>query len=65
MTATGKEAAGKDVAIATEIQGVVDSVDLTAAPPLLSIGGQNYTTDQIKRVVRAGLELKLTAATRR
>jgi flagellar basal-body rod modification protein FlgD len=31
---------------------VVDSVDLTASPPLLSIGGQNYTTDKVKRVVR-------------
>ena len=41
---------GNNVAISTEIQGVVDSVDLTASPPLLSIGGQNYTTDQIKRV---------------
>jgi len=30
----------------------VDSVDLTATPPLLSIGGQSYTTDKIKRVVR-------------
>ena len=53
MTATGKDSSGKDVAIATEIQGVVDSVDLTASPALLSIGGQNYTTDQVKRVVRA------------
>jgi flagellar basal-body rod modification protein FlgD len=32
---------------------VVDSVDLTATPPLLSLGGKNYTTDQIKRVIRA------------
>ena len=53
MTATGKDSAGKDVAIATEIQGIVDSVDLTASPPLLSIGGSNYTTDQIRRVVRS------------
>jgi flagellar basal-body rod modification protein FlgD len=52
LTATGKDSSGKDVAIATEIQGVVDSVDLTASPALLSIGGQNYTTDQIRRVVR-------------
>jgi flagellar basal-body rod modification protein FlgD len=37
----------------TEVQGVVDSVDLTASPPLLSIGGQNYTLDKIRRVVRA------------
>ena len=54
MTATYKDSAGADVAIPTEIQGVVDSVDLTASPPLLSIGGKTYTTDQIKRVVRAG-----------
>ena len=52
MTATAKDSTGKDVAIATEIQGVVDSVDLTASPALLSIGGQNYTTDQIRRVIR-------------
>ena len=44
------------MAISTEVQGVVDSVDLTASPPLLSIGGQNYTTDKIKRVVRPGLQ---------
>jgi flagellar basal-body rod modification protein FlgD len=52
LTATGKDTTGKDVAIATEIQGVVDSVDLTASPALLSIGGQNYTTDQVRRVIR-------------
>ena len=52
LTATAKDAQGKDVGIATEIQGIVDSVDLTATPALLSIGGQNYTTDQIRRVVR-------------
>jgi flagellar basal-body rod modification protein FlgD len=54
LTATGKDSAGKSVAISSEILGVVDSVDLTASPPLLSIGGQSYTTDQIKRVVRSG-----------
>ena len=58
LTATAKDSAGKDIAIPTEIQGVVDSVDLPTPPPLLSIGGQNYTTDQIKRVIRAS-----TAAT--
>src|SRR5437868_6755981 len=52
LTATGKDSSGRDVAISTEVQGIVDSVDLTASPPLLSIGGQTYTTDQIKRVVR-------------
>ncbi|HEX7791695.1 MAG TPA: flagellar hook capping FlgD N-terminal domain-containing protein [Afipia sp.] len=53
MTVTAKDSTGKDVAISTEIQGAVDSVDLTASPALLSIGGKNYTLDQIKRVVRA------------
>ena len=52
LTATGKDSSGNSVAISTEVQGIVDSVDLTASPPLLSIGGQNYTTDKIKRVVR-------------
>jgi flagellar basal-body rod modification protein FlgD len=54
MSATGKDSSGNSVAISTEVQGIVDSVDLTASPPLLSIGGQNYTTDKIKRVVRSG-----------
>jgi len=52
LTATGKDSTGNSVAISTEVQGVVDSVDLSASPPLLSIGGQSYTTDKIKRVVR-------------
>ncbi|MES2030200.1 MAG: flagellar hook capping FlgD N-terminal domain-containing protein [Pseudomonadota bacterium] len=53
LTATGKDANGRDVAISTEVQGVVDSVDLSASPALLSINGANYTVDKIKRVVRA------------
>ena len=52
LTATGKDASGNNVAISTEVQGIVDSVDLTSSPPLVSIGGQTYTTDKIKRVVR-------------
>jgi flagellar basal-body rod modification protein FlgD len=52
LSATGKDSSGNSVAISTEVQGVVDSVDLTATPPLLSIGGQSYTTDQIRRVMR-------------
>ncbi|EGP08653.1 flagellar basal-body rod modification protein FlgD [Bradyrhizobiaceae bacterium SG-6C] len=53
MTVTAKDTNGKDIAISTEVQGTVDSVDLTASPALLSIGGKNYTLDQIKRVVKA------------
>ncbi|WP_065753328.1 flagellar hook assembly protein FlgD [Bradyrhizobium paxllaeri] len=52
MTATGTDGSGNNVAISTEVQGIVDSVDLSASPPLLSIGGQSYTTDKVKRVVR-------------
>jgi len=54
LTATGKDSSGNSVAISSEVLGLVDSVDLTASPPLLSVGGQSYTTDQIKRVVRPG-----------
>ncbi|OQW55114.1 MAG: flagellar biosynthesis protein FlgD [Proteobacteria bacterium SG_bin9] len=46
-----KDAAGQNVAIGTQIAGVVDSADLSQTPPLLSIGGQTFTTDQIKKVI--------------
>ena len=52
LTATAKDSSGNAVAVATEVQGVVDSVDLTATPALLSIGGHTYTTDQVRRVMR-------------
>jgi flagellar basal-body rod modification protein FlgD len=52
ISITGKDTAGQTVAIPTEIEGVVDSVDLTKSPPELSVGGQNFTVDKIKRVVR-------------
>lgn len=52
MSVTAKDSNGANVAVSTEIQGVVDSVDLTATPALLSMGGNNYTVDQIKRVIR-------------
>jgi flagellar basal-body rod modification protein FlgD len=51
MTATATDASGQVTALSTEIQGRVDSVDLTKNPPLLSINGQTYTMDKIKRVV--------------
>ncbi|MEA2903493.1 MAG: flagellar basal-body rod modification protein FlgD [Alphaproteobacteria bacterium] len=54
ISITGTDASGQTVAIATEIHGVVDSVDLTKTPPLMAIGGQNFTLDKIKRVVRPG-----------
>jgi len=53
MSVIAKDASGQPVAISSEVQGVVDSVDLTKSPPLLSIGGQTFTIDKIKRVIRA------------
>jgi flagellar basal-body rod modification protein FlgD len=54
LSVTAKDASGQVVSIPTEVQGVVDSVDLTQTPAVLSIGGQTFTLDKIKRVVRAG-----------
>jgi flagellar basal-body rod modification protein FlgD len=51
MTATAKDASNNTVAITTAIEGVVSSVDLTQSPPLLSIGGQTYTVNQIQSIV--------------
>ncbi len=40
--------------ISTQVQGTVNSVDLTQTPPLLSIDGQNYTINQIQQIVAPG-----------
>ena len=50
LTATATDTTGNTVAVTTQIQGVVNSVDLTQSPPLLSIGGQTYTVSQIKSI---------------
>jgi flagellar basal-body rod modification protein FlgD len=55
MTITAKDTSGNVVNVSTTVQGTVDSVDLTSTPPTLSIGGQKFTTDRIKSVVRPGL----------
>ena len=52
ITVTGKDTSGQTVAIPSEIEGVVDSVDLTKTPPELKVGGQAFTLDKIKRVIR-------------
>ena len=50
MTATALDTSGNPVAVSTQIRGVVNSVDLTQQPPLLSINGQTYTVNQIKSI---------------
>jgi len=52
ISVTAVDANGQAVAVPTEIQAVVDSADLTQTPPVLSIAGQDYTLDKLKRVVR-------------
>jgi flagellar basal-body rod modification protein FlgD len=51
LTATAKDSSNNTVAVTTQIQGTVNSVDLTQSPPLLSIGGQTYTVSQIQSIV--------------
>lgn len=51
MTATATDSSGNSVAINTQVEGVVSSVDLTQSPPLLSIGGQTFTVNQIQSIV--------------
>jgi flagellar basal-body rod modification protein FlgD len=52
LSINAQDASGQAVTVPTEVEGVVDSVDMTKNPPLLSIGGQNYTVDKIKKVIR-------------
>jgi flagellar basal-body rod modification protein FlgD len=48
VTATG--ANGKPVAVSTQVQGVVNAVDLNQNPPVLSVNGQNFTVSQILNI---------------
>jgi flagellar basal-body rod modification protein FlgD len=52
LSVTAKDASGQSVAISTEVSGKVDAVDLTQNPPMLTIGGQQFSLDKIKQVVR-------------
>jgi flagellar basal-body rod modification protein FlgD len=52
MTVTAKDTSGQTVAVPTEVEGMVNAADLTKNPPVLSVAGQDYTLDKIKRVVR-------------
>jgi flagellar basal-body rod modification protein FlgD len=54
LTATAVDANNQSVGISTQVQATVDSADLTQNPPVLSINGQNYTINQIQKIVRPG-----------
>jgi flagellar basal-body rod modification protein FlgD len=51
LTATAVDAGNQPVSVSSEVQGKVDSADLTQNPPVLSINGENFTLDKIKRIV--------------
>jgi flagellar basal-body rod modification protein FlgD len=55
MSLTAVDTSGQNVAISTQVQGTVDSVDLSQNPPVLSVGGQNFTMSQIKKISRPGM----------
>jgi flagellar basal-body rod modification protein FlgD len=52
LSIVAKDSSGQPVSVTTEVRGVVDAADMTSTPVMLMIGGQKYTVDQIKRVVR-------------
>lgn len=54
ISIAAKDASGKSTAISTEVSGVIDGVDLSKNPPVVSIGSQSFTLDKIKQVRRAG-----------
>lgn len=53
LAVVATDASGNAATVSTQIQGTISSVDLSKSPPLLSIGSQTFTLDQIKKVVQA------------
>jgi flagellar basal-body rod modification protein FlgD len=52
ISITAKDATGQSVAVATEVEGVVDGVDLSQNPPVLKVGSRSFTLDKVKQVRR-------------
>ncbi len=52
LSVSAKDASGQTVAVPIEVMAPVDSADLTKTPPILSVAGQDYTLDKVKRVIR-------------
>jgi flagellar basal-body rod modification protein FlgD len=53
LTVTAVDANNQTIPVSAEIQGTVDSVDLTQNPPVMTVAGQTYTLDKVKRIVRS------------
>jgi flagellar basal-body rod modification protein FlgD len=54
ISVVAKDAAGQSVSVSTEVEGIVDGIDLTKSPAVLTINGSDYTLDKIRRVRRTG-----------
>jgi flagellar basal-body rod modification protein FlgD len=52
ISVTAKDATGHTVGVATEVEGVVDGVDLSQNPPVLQVGSRAFTLDKVKQVRR-------------
>ena len=61
ITAAGTN--GQSVAVPTTVTGVVDSVDVSKNPPLLSVGGQSYTVSQLVNVTQGSSSLSSLTST--
>jgi flagellar basal-body rod modification protein FlgD len=61
LNVTAQDTSGQTVAISTEVDGTVESVDLTNNPPVLSVGGQTFPLNKIKRVTSPGSALSSLA----
>jgi len=55
VSVAATDSSGQPVGVSTSVTVVVNSVDLTKNPPLLSVNGQNFTVNQILGVSRSGL----------
>jgi flagellar basal-body rod modification protein FlgD len=54
MSISALSSTGANVAISTQVQGVVSSVNLAQNPPVLTINGQTYTISQIQSISAPG-----------
>jgi flagellar basal-body rod modification protein FlgD len=54
ISIVAKDANGQLAAIATEVEGTVDGVDLNETPPVLKLGTRSFALDKIKQVRRQG-----------
>ena len=54
LTATAVTASGQPATVTTQVEGQISSVDLSQTPPALTMGGQNYTINDIQRIIAPG-----------